>query len=297
MKILITGSTGFIGSHLLNDLMLKKHKILCISRAESFANKKIQNIKVDLSHIDSYVDYISAFAPEIIFHLAWEGIPDFSLENCSINIVNSIKFLSIISQIKSVKKIVITGTCLEYEKTDGQCIENETTNPDEWLAYSKKYIYNYANKIFIENKKDLFWIRLFYVYGPRQRNNSLIPYIIRNLKKNKSPIIKNLNAANDFIYISDVINGFNSIISGNVKSGIYNFGTGRLTSVAYILSQLKNLINSNNFSQVHLNQLDGNNKINKGFYANIDKGKNELNWCPEITVEFGLKKILDYDNE
>lgn len=293
-KILITGSSGFIGSHLLDDLLAKNNEILCISRQESLIKKKVLYIKSDLDLIDRDVNAIKEFKPEIVFHLAWEGIPNFSSINSTRNILISIKFLSIINQIKSVKKIIITGTCLEYEKYDGECNEDENVNPTSWLAFSKKYIYEYSRKLFLENNKDLFWIRLFYVYGPKQRDDSLMPYIIRNLKNNKKPIIKNLNSSNDFIYISDVINGLSSLVTINAQPGIYNFGSGYLTSVAQILNQLQKNMIDKNLTKLRLDPFQKYVETSKGFYANNNKAINQLNWHPEINIKLGLKNIIEF---
>ena len=80
MRILITGGTGFIGKHLLSKLENTKYKILVCSR-KLYKNKS--NIKYTKQDIGKKLNHtIRNFKPEILIHLAWQGIPDFSLNNC-----------------------------------------------------------------------------------------------------------------------------------------------------------------------------------------------------------------------
>ena len=77
----------------------------------------------------------------------------------------------------------------------------------------------------------LLWMRIFYVYGPRQRTESLIPSILTKLKNGQLPDLQTPNNANDFVYIDDVADAFAKATSFGNKSGVYNLGTGVSTPV------------------------------------------------------------------
>ena len=82
MKFLVTGATGFIGKSLVNLLLDQGHSILAISRTENFElqQDKITWIQSSLQLNESAMDRIREFEPEVLIHLAWEKIPDFSYE-------------------------------------------------------------------------------------------------------------------------------------------------------------------------------------------------------------------------
>ena len=115
MKILITGGNGFIGTQILNCLDNTNYTVLNLYRNKKNKKKNIVNFKCDLSKPSSYIKRIKKFNPEILIHLAWHGIPDFSKKNCTINKKNSIKLIQEISKCKSIKKIIVAGSCFEIK--------------------------------------------------------------------------------------------------------------------------------------------------------------------------------------
>ena len=123
-KILITGATGFIGKNLTNKLLSMNHEIMIISRKEQdfFDNINLKWVKADLAYINKFSKTIKDFSPEIVIHLYWEDIPFFSIENSLKNLNNSINFFNLIFTIGSCKKILVSGSCLEYSKKFGECI-------------------------------------------------------------------------------------------------------------------------------------------------------------------------------
>ena len=121
MKILITGGTGFLGKSLLKKLDKKKFKILVCSRRRLKNKLNVVYTKQDMGK--SLNKRIKLFNPEILIHLAWEGIPDFSLKNCNENIKKNLFFLDNVSNLPNLKKIIITGSCLEYGSHNGICKE------------------------------------------------------------------------------------------------------------------------------------------------------------------------------
>ena len=114
MKILVTGASGFIGLHLLDKLVLTNHQILIISRNQSFLeslpkNKNLIKAQADLNNFSDINACLKHFNPDIVYHLAWEGIPDFSPENCRLNLNNSINLCNMISESKSCKTVIMSG--------------------------------------------------------------------------------------------------------------------------------------------------------------------------------------------
>ncbi len=79
---------------------------------------------------------------------------------------------------------------------------------------------------------------MFYVYGPNQRTGSIIPYIINNIKKNTVPEIKKPEISNDYVFIDDVTEAIFLIIKKNIKTGVYNLGSGKLTNNYDILQKI-----------------------------------------------------------
>ena len=294
-RILITGATGFIGKNLLKILSKKNYEIKIISRKKVENDEKnISIINNDLSNINNFIQEIINFNPEIIIHLAWEDIPDFSFEKSYLNLNNSIRFLSMIRKFCNIKKIIISGSCFELGSSpEGSYSEKDLGESHDFFTWAKQSLKNWLE---IDSKKynyDFLWMRIFYVYGPGQRKESLIPYILTSLNNNLIPNIKALNNKLDFIYIEDVVSAFVNSIERNCKSGIYNIGTGKSNSVLKVFKEIENIMSVNISKSNNIFNLNKEyNSIH--FWCNNELTKKELNWKPKHTIQDGLKLTIEH---
>ena len=97
MKLLVTGASGFIGQHLVYKLIEQGHTILALSRSETLASTneysgKLQYLKSSLKLENNEIERIKEFEPDVLIHLAWEKIPDFSFNTSFENLQNHIAF-------------------------------------------------------------------------------------------------------------------------------------------------------------------------------------------------------------
>ena len=277
-NIILIGSSGFIGSKLLNKIK-NNNKIIQFNfskRKNSFSINELE-IKLNL---------IKRLKPEIILDLGWRGIPDYSLDNSLLNVHDKISFYEKILEIKSIKKIIVTGTCFEYKNKNKLCNEKDDITYQNNLSLAKITIYNYLKEKSKKYNFSLIWLRLFYVYGNGQREKSLIPYIINSFKNNKLPKIENQNNYNDFIHVSDVINLISKMIIKNTPSGIYNVGSGKFISVKEILQILCKIYKINYKEIVNLS------KTKNYFYADISKISKLLKWKPKIFINQKVLKSI-----
>ena len=286
MNILLTGHSGFIGNKLLKLLSKdkKKHKILCLSRSNRhiFKRKNIIYLKCDLKNIDKVKNKICKFDPNTLIHLAWEDIPNFNYINSKKNEVNSKKLIQLLLDETKLENLIVSGSCFEIYPPN---------NSYQYFINAKKNILKFIK--FKKKSKDFRyqWLRVFYVYGPGQRKESLIPFIKKSLKKNLELKFKTLNKAHDFIYIDDVCRFIVSCLKKDIGSNIFEVGTGKTTSVIRILENIKNIVkydlNLSDFLKISKNKKS----ISKQT-ANILAAKKKLNWKPKFSIKNGIKKIF-----
>lgn len=295
MKILISGGSGFIGKNLVNYLNNKNKNIMIVGRNLDFINSK--NIKkkfLDLNELDSDYQDIIDFNPNVFIHLAWEGLPDHSEKISKKNYNNTMRIIKMIINSTSCSKIIITGSCWEYNdgNISGDCTEDLKINPKTPFSI-------YKNKIFKEvshltKKKNIIfnWLRLFYVYGCGQRKKSIIPMIIDSIKNKKNIDISFPSNLNDYINVKDVVKIIDCFINKKIISGIYNVGSGKGIEVKELLKIIDFNINKNNdFTKKYLNRVDKNKK-NLNFYANTKKIKRYINNFKFIDIKKGIKDLI-----
>ena len=290
MNILITGSSGFIGKKLTKSLMKENFNLLTISRKK---NKKLSDnhLFVDLNNYTKIKKQIIKFNPEIVIHLAWQDLPNYSFDFQLINLNYSTSFFDFIAKETNCKKIIVSGSCWEYGKNKGVCVENQNGNINSYFAWAKVSLYEYLNLLCKKNFIDLYWLRIFFVYGPNQRSNSLIPSITNSLMNKKDIFLNSPFNRHDFIYIDNVVEAFNNFLNSKLKSGIYNIGSGKTHSVLKIAKILNYKINGrSNFKyKTKQKKLD----INRSnFWADTKKSKKIFKNINLIDIEDGIKKYL-----
>jgi len=296
MKILVTGGTGFIGKHVLDSLIENINEVSILNLTKSSLKSIINNIhffNCDLSVPETYFTKVLEFQPQVVIHLAWEGIPDFSLEMCSKNISSSIRFIEFVTKLDSCKKIIITGSCFEYNNKIGVCKETDFVTPKDYFTFAKKTILSFLELDCKKNNKVYIWARLFYVYGPNQRKGSLIPTLIDTLNANKSPDLRTPKNANDFIHVNDVADAIVKMSLKNIESGIYNLGSGVTTPVAEISKIVELELSGKDSFTNELVEKTMTTEKTVDFNADIKKSHRSLNWTPKIGLKEGIKSLIN----
>jgi len=295
MRILITGGTGFIGKPVIKSLVENIDKVEVLNLTRSSPNsysKKVEHFRCDLSNSKTYQAKVEFFEPEVVIHLAWEGIPDFSLDMCIKNILSSVSLIEIVTKLKSCKKIITTGSCFEYNNKIGVCNENDYVVPKDYFTFAKKTILSFLELECNKNNIIYGWARLFYVYGPNQRCGSLIPTLIETLKMNKTPDLRTPKNANDFIHVNDVADAIFKMSSNAFQSGIYNLGSGKATPVLEVSKIVELALFNHYFQTKILEDRTVSSEKNSDFFADNQKSYEQFNWMPTLELKEGIKSII-----
>ena len=288
MRILLTGGTGFIGKEISKILQNKKNKILILTRKSIKNKKNLEFYKCDFFKPKSYTKKIKDFDPNIVVHCLWYGIPDLGKINSNLNYKYSKIFFKNILKLESLKQILVSGSCFEIKLKNGKKKENCHTDFNSFFATAKIKIYNFLKKN-IKKKHKLYWLRIFYAYGPYQRKQSLIPHIIDRIKKNKPLKIKNPNNCLDFIFVKDIATYFKKIISLSPSSGIYNVSTGSCVRIFNIFQILKKLINKK-----YKYKLLANSRNTVSFFGDNKKTIEKIFFKPKYDIQAGLKETVKF---
>lgn len=176
MKIGLSGSTGFVGRHVLSAFL--DHGIAPIQLLRNPPKSKIpsKTERFILHDLDDSTDgiYEKLGSPDIIVHLAWGGLPNYdSLHHFEVDLPRSYRFLKeMISA--GTKTIVVAGTCFEYGLKEGRLTESTPVDPGNAYGYAKDSLRRQLEHLKKTYQFNLVWLRLFYLYGPGQPDRSLL---------------------------------------------------------------------------------------------------------------------------
>jgi len=223
MKILITGATGFIGSHLIRELLKSKsNQIVATSRSIDKAKKsdwfsKVEYIEFDINEGTGENLYVFFGEPDQLIHLAWEDLSNYnSSSHMEVILPNHCDFIESMV-LGGLKNVVVAGTCFEYGMIEGCLSEDIITNPENSYALAKDSLRKYIVDL---QKKHSFvykWIRLFYIYGEGQSKTSLMYLLYKAIQnRDKEFNMSGGKQLRDFLFIDKVVHNIGLIANQNI---------------------------------------------------------------------------------
>jgi nucleoside-diphosphate-sugar epimerase len=190
----------------------------------------------------------------------------------------------------SVRKVLVAGTCREYALKQGACYESDSAAPDSYFSWAKQSLHDFFSLNCRQRGISLVWFRIFYVYGPGQREESLIPTLIKAFKNNVTPKINNPLSVNDYIYIADVVKAFVLGVESGKCEGTFNLGSGHTTSIAEIVKLVQYSISSSKKISSDLGSGPSvKSKITVGSWADLTLSNKVLCWRPETSLRDGIE--------
>jgi nucleoside-diphosphate-sugar epimerase len=284
MRIFVTGGSGFIGRYLIPLLIRKGHEVLSLGRGAKTQGAS-RTLQGDLYETDSYRAELEFFKPESAIHLAWGGLPDYSLGNCRRNLLAGIGLFEALGQ-AGCTKIFSAGSCWEYGKLTGAVKESDLGEGTGMFAAFKIALQVIGHSFCQADGHRFIWGRPFFVYGPGQRANSLIPSCYRSLSAGIAPSINNPMAINDYVYVTDVAEAILTLIEESEAAGTYNIGTGKPTAVWEVVNAVATSLGlSPPYHNMHPSQATG-------LWADTHRME-ALGWRPAVTLEAGINHTIE----
>ena len=298
MRIFVTGGTGFIGRHLIPLLYKAGHNLLLLEhktkRSAISSSDDIQWLEGNLAELEKYRNELEQFKPQGLIHLAWEGLPDYSFKTSQKNFQYTLHLFNLVAEL-GCTTILSTGTCWEYRENHGKVDENGLLEANNSFAALKNAIRYYGGALAKDRGLRFYWPRLFYVYGPGQRKESLIPHIIESFMAGSTPDIRTPQNRNDFVYVGDVARALVALIEKKPKHSVYNVGSGQSTSVQDALKMTQSIlkVEPSLLSAAYEKDVTGAN-----LYADITRITSFAGWQPLVELVEGITKtIKHYERE
>ncbi|MEN3043929.1 MAG: NAD-dependent epimerase/dehydratase family protein [Candidatus Hydrothermales bacterium] len=303
MRVILTGGAGFIGSH-ISDLYIKMgFKVLIIDNLltgkEENIPKEAEFEKFSITEEDKVKRLFKKFKPDIVNHHAAQSSVIESVKNpifdMEINIKGTISLLETSTQF-NLKGFIYasSGGTVYGEPKKIPVKENYESFPISPYGISKKTCEMYG--LYYSKKLPFTSLRYGNVFGPRQDPHSesgvISIFCERMLKNEEVYIYGDGKQTRDFIYIEDIakanILATEYILKG--KSGIFNIGTGKETSINEIFEKLKKITGYKK-RPIYLSKREG--EITR-IALDIKKAQRELNFKPEWDLEEGLKETVKF---
>lgn len=282
MRVLVVGVSGFLGRHIASALLEAGNEVMGTSRRGGDGN-------VVHSLGEPLPSEIEAFAPEVAVDLAWEGIPDFSLERCRANVDGQKALFDALARLGSLRRLVVAGTCREYGDAVG--LATGIPCPVDDFGRAKNEVHQLAIECCKKSGISLTWFRIFYVYGQGQRSGSLLPSLMADLALEREPLLENPSSAHDFVEVSDVASAFVCSLESSGYHDVLDLGSGSLVDVGTV----SDLVTQIAAGKELLNQpaRDDAASDQRSVRANLDQTLSAIGWRPVIPLEVGIRRMVE----
>ena len=303
LKILVTGGAGFVGSHLVDALVEKKHNVIVIDNLSSgkkeYINKKAFFIKGDIVKPKVVEKIIKKYKPiDAVFHLAAQKSVIASIKDpiydAKINIIGGLRVFEAAKKYQ-VKKIIFssTGGALYGDGVKLPTPENSLIAPESPYGIAKYSLENYL-RLYRNSGITTQILRYSNVYGPRQdpfgEAGVVAIFCEHILRSQNIYVFGDGEQTRDFIFVKDVVEA-NWQSLNEQKSGVWNIGTAKETSVNQIARGLLAIAKVTKsriiYQPARLGEL-------KRSCIDNSKAQKELNWVPKVSLNEGLKKTYQY---
>ncbi|APC41623.1 NAD-dependent epimerase/dehydratase family protein [Clostridium estertheticum] len=266
-RVIVIGYNGYVGRHLVEELVKREAIVFGIGRKILRFNKNTEVYSCDISDSKEVSTVTNKIQPHAIFHAAAYGVTqsaDRYIKAIDINIngtINSIESIKNIKNFKNFKVFINTGSEFEY---------------------------GYRQVTFKEGMN----LRLFSIYGGIENKNRFIPYIVDCSLSNKEVNLTSCKQVRDYVFINDIVNSYICSYNNlNRKNEIINISTNNEVTLKGMVEIVKSIENPN--LRVNIGALEDRRQEIWKIVGDNDKTKEIIEWEPKVDIYSGLKETIE----
>ena len=296
-RVLLTGTTGFIGSHLARLLLAEGHEVAAIVRPGTNRwriadlEPQLRLIHGDLRAFGDIVGQIRAHRPEICIHLAWQGWSGKAEAEANLSSLGvSLEVLRAMVDL-SCGRFVAAGTCFEYELSAGRLSETTPLRPHDLYGVCKKSLFEVAQPFSVLTGVSVVTPRIFYSYGPYEDERRLVPSITRALLRGDEAKVTPGEQVRDYLHVSDVASAISAVAHSDA-TGAVNIASGEPVTIAQVARSIARMLGREDL--LRLGALPYRHGEPMHIVADTTVLRRDMGWAPQFNLETGLLETLDW---
>jgi UDP-glucose 4-epimerase len=293
----VTGATGFIAIHLIDQLLQDGYQVDAIVRPASTRiyrlkqHSRLNVIELDMQEIALLKERLTSEVDEF-YHLAWEGARFPLNENQTLQNTN---YLASLEALKTAiecgcKTFVGAGSQAEYGPTQEIIRETSPTNPVSEYGKFKLRMFTEGSALAKRKGIHFVWARIFSVYGEEDFSSTLIMTCLSKMLKHDEIRLGPCTQDWDYIYVEDAAQSLQRLGRSDCPSGVYNIASGISRPLMEYVLKIKEITQSRSSLHFDAANFRENNQVN--LKPSIEKLQTALNWKPETGFDYGIERII-----
>lgn len=246
-SILITGATGMIGSAIVEQAVLLDYSVTCLIRRGTTRTNNIpvnKNISLLECNIDEYNSLELKEKYDIFMHLAWDktSVGGRDDVDCQLNNIQYTLDAVRLAHRCGCSVFIGAGSQAEYGVQSVDLTPDLPVNPESGYGIAKYTAGKLGNMLCKQLGMRFNWMRILSVYGKNDGENTLISYVIRELKNGRSPELTKCEQIWDYLHCDDAARAFLSVAEKGIDGETYPLGSGRGRKLSEYVTDIRNSI-------------------------------------------------------
>jgi len=292
MRVLVTGADGFIGRYTLPLLVHVGFEVhaLCWQREPDSVDGVYWH-RINLMDKQDVNGLLAKIQVTHLLHLAWytEHGKFWSASENLDWLTASLGLLTEFAE-HGGKRVVMAGSCAEYDWNAGVCSERTTPyKPSTLYGVCKHSLSEVAAAYCAANDISFAWGRVFFLYGPGEYSGRFIPAIINGLLNGKQVPCSSGEQVRDFMYVEDVASAFVSLLRSDITDAV-NIGSGEARSLREIGEEIMSQINAGGL--LEFGALPNRDSEPAVLTADVSRLHVELGWSHSRSLQQGLAETI-----
>lgn len=293
-RVLLTGATGFIGSHCIAPLLARGFEVVatCRNRAPAAA-AGVRWIRADLLDPAGRAAALAEARPSHLLHLAWYVEPG-AMINHADNVAWAAASIDLVRRFheQGGTRVAVGGSCYEYDWRFGYCTEGLTPcRPDTLYGAAKHGLAEILLGYCAATGLSGAWGRMFFLYGPNENPKRLVPAVILALLRGEEARSSHGLQIRDYMHVQDVADGMVALLASGAR-GAFNIASGRATTIRTIVEMLGEITTRPELLRIGAIPARANDA--PLVVGDTALALREFGWQARIPLEEGLRATVDW---
>lgn len=246
-RVVLTGATGFIGSHLTEELVARGYEVIALRRRQSDA-WRVASVQDQLIWLNvdepGWEQQLLALQPEYLVHSAWLGVGVGQRDDWQSQLSNLTFTMQLLQALRQrpLKKVIVLGSQAEYGEFEGRIDEEHSASPTAAYGAVKLATLSLLRSYCQAHNLEWYWLRVFAVFGPREDRHWFVSFVATSLLNEQVPNLTGCEQKYDYLFVIDLARAIvQTLPVASGVSGVYNISSNHATGLKELVDILHTL--------------------------------------------------------